>query len=55
MNLKKTLEKALFFIDELDTRHHKTALLLKIGLWFAAPIEMLGFTLTKKAYRRLIK
>lgn len=55
MNLKSKLEKVLFYLDDLDTRHHKTALGIKIGLWFAAPIEMLGFTLTKRAYRKFIR
>lgn len=54
MNIKQIIEKILFFLDELDKRHHKTALLIKIGLFIIAPLEMLGFTLAKRAYRKLV-
>jgi len=53
MNIKKKIEQVLFWIDDLSARHYKTALVLKIGLWLLAPVEMLAFTLTKRAYRKL--
>lgn len=55
MGIKNKIEKVLFFIDDLDARHHKTALLLKICLWICATWEMVGLTLTKRAYRKYIK
>lgn len=55
MKIKQKLEKYLFFLEELSIKHPRQARFFKIVLWMGFPLEMLGFTLAKKGYKRFVK